>query len=283
MPAHLAQQYEALKRAASLDLKNLATAAMIADMAMYARTLLAKAEREVLTTRVPHKVYFGLRVHHSSRPINEALFIAHEEDFNVAMAEFMAGLNLLTTERINRVVYSIALSVFAANDIHGVGRKSSATFFEVLIGHCVARLTGVNPRRKVRMPESGVELPTDYVFEMGAEKRKLHLPLKTSTRERAVQAWVHQLVLERIFGDGVYKGILVVSAETKRNAITGAVVEICTPRQLQMFQSRVAKMSRVYYLDPPQAYLDLSSARPRVDVRSFGEMFGELDQILSAE
>jgi hypothetical protein len=110
----------------------------------------------------------------------------------------------------------------------------------------------------------------------------LHLPIKTSTRERAVQAWVHQLALDRIIGTGTYKGVLVVSGETKRNARTGVVTEICVPRQLQMFQSRVAELSRVYYLDPPQPYLALSTASPRVEVKSFGEIFMDLRELLKS-
>ena len=39
-----------------------------------------------------------------------------------------------------------------------------------------------------------------------------------------------------------------VASETKRDARTGEVIEICVPRQLQMFQSRVSEISRVYYL-----------------------------------
>jgi hypothetical protein len=49
-----------------------------------------------------------------------------------------------------------------------------------------------------------------------------------------------------------------------------------------MFQSRVAEISRVYYLDPPQAYLALANDFPRLDVRSFGGMFVDLRQILRA-
>jgi hypothetical protein len=97
-----------------------------------------------------------------------------------------------------------------------------------------------------------------------------------------VQAWVHQLVLERIFGAGQYRGVLVVASETKRDTRTGEVIEICVPRQLQLFQARVAEMSRVYYLDPPRVYLDLANVYPRVEVRTFGQALSELPQLLDA-
>jgi hypothetical protein len=73
-----------------------------------------------------------------------------------------------------------------------------------------------------------------------------------------------------------------VSAETKRDSRTGEVIEICVPKQLQMFHSRVAEISRIYYLDPPQVYLNLAAEFPRVEVKSFGEAFGELRGLLRA-
>ena len=88
------------------------------------------------------------------------------------------------------------------------------------------------------------------------------------------------MVLDRIFGTAVFRGVLVVAAETKRDSKTGEVIEICVPRQLQMFQARVAEISRIYYLDPPQVYLDLATAFPRLEVKPFGEALGELRGLL---
>jgi len=85
------------------------------------------------------------------------------------------------------------------------------------------------------MPESDVELPTDYVFDAGRNRRKIHLPIKTSTRERGVQAWVHHLILDPIFGTGRFLGVLVIYGETNRQR-TGSVIEVCVPAQWQMFQ-----------------------------------------------
>ena len=283
MPEYLARQYSALKRIAAADLGSSRTAQVITEMAQYAWDLLGRTERVVLTSRVVNKQYFGYIGISESRPINAGLYAVSEDEFYGMLGDFRNGLNAVSAQRIGRTAYSIAATIFAANDVNNVGRKASATFFEVLIGHLVSRLTGANPSKKVRMPETRENLTTDYVFDLGAAHRKLHLPLKTSTRERAVQAWVHQLVLDRIFGDGVYRGVLVVSAETKRNTKTGEVIEILVPRQLQMFQSRVAKMTRVYYLDPPDNYLALSASFPRVDIKPFGEMFGELPNLLRAD
>lgn len=263
MKEHLSQQYRALKKLAAKDLGATAVGALIAEITSWSRQMLDGYQRVGLTSRVPGKQYFGFRAAADSRPINEALYEHDPGKFTLLLSAFVAGFPNASAREITKTAYTMASCVLAAHDVNNVGRKASATFFEILIGHMVARAVGVSPRKKVRIPESQAELPTDYVFDPGEHSRKMHLPIKTSTRERAVQAWVHQLVLDRIFGNGVYRGVLVVSGETKRNTRTGEVIEICVPRQLQMFQSRVAEISRVYYLDPPQSYLSLSTSFPR--------------------
>jgi hypothetical protein len=182
-----------------------------------------------------------------------------------------------TPEEITRITYTAALSVFTAHDVNKVGVKASATFFEILIGHLVARAIGFPPRTKVALPEAEGSLETDFVFDPGRGRSKIHLPLKTSTRERGVQAWVHQFVLDRIFGDNIYLGVLVVCGETKRATKTGRITEICVPLQWRMFQSRLAKLTRVYYLDPPEQYLALT---PQLEVRPFGQAISELPELL---
>ena len=234
-----------------------------------------------MTSHVPRKEYlaFGCEAR-VSRPINAGLFVKSNSALFLA-EHFVKSPRALSAEEATRAAYIAAVSVLAANDVIGVGRKASATFFEVLIGHMVATAIGVNPHKKVPMPENPkVLLPTDYVFDMGAGEPKLHLPIKTSTRERIVQAWVHQLILEKIFGSNVYRGMLVVIGETKRDTRTDAVVEICIPGQLKLFQSRIAKLDRVYYLDPPETYVALSKAKPvPVTVRPFNEFFAEVKSL----
>ncbi|MEX2301730.1 MAG: hypothetical protein WD733_12380 [Bryobacterales bacterium] len=280
MSEHLKRQYARLKKIAPKELGGSAVADLIREMVLHARNMLAGYELIHFTSLVPDKRYIGYRATTESRPINTDLYIQEAGEFTRLIEAFLHGMPEASAYEITKITYSIALSIFAAHDVNQVGRKASATFFEILIGHIVARLLDVAPRKKVRMPESEAELPTDYVFELGAGRRKVHLPIKTSTRERAVQAWVHQLVLDRIFGNGVYTGIFVVCGETKRDSRTGEIIEICVPQQLQMFQSRVAQLSRVYYLDPPKAYMELAKKFPRVEVRSFGEAFRDLRGLL---
>lgn len=280
MPQQLSQQYERLKAISLADLAGADVAQLISEMALHAREILGLAERVPLNSQTG-KNYFSFRATQQSRPIND-LYADQTREFERLLRAFRDGFARSADDEIVRATYSAAYSVFAAHDIHEVGRKASATFFEILIGHICARAIGVPPRNRVQIPESGAALPTDYIFDPGPRSRKIHLPIKTSTRERAVQAWVHQLVLERIFGAGQYVGVLVVASETKRDSRTGEVIEICVPRQLQMFQARVAEMNRVYYLDPPRAYLELANEFPRVEVRPFGQAPAELREFVRA-
>lgn len=281
MPERLREQYERLKKIASgQGLSEPRVSRLISEMALHARQMLRGVERVELQSRVAGKRYFSFRGRQQSRPINEALYVGDDAELDRLLRAFARRFLRTQANDTVRATYTIAYSVFAANDVYDVGRKASATFFEVLIGHIVARIVGVSPRKKIRMPESDAELPTDYVFDPGPRSRKMHLPIKTSTRERAVQAWVHQLVLDRIFGSGSYRGVLVIAAETKRDSKSGEVIEICTPKQLQMFQARVAEIARIYYLDPPAAYLALGADFPRLDVRSFGDAPTDLPTLL---
>lgn len=282
VPEELSKQYDELKGLAARDLAGARVARLISRMAFHAREMLLQTQRIELNSRVAGKRYFSFRGDSQSRPVNQDLYVDNAGDFNRLLRGFCRGSRDMSEADTVKAAYTIAYSVFAAHDVCNVGRKASATFFEILVGHTIARSLGISPRKKVRIPESGADLPTDYVFDPGRNSRKIHLPIKTSTRERAVQAWVHQLVLDRIFGTGQYRGVMVVAAETKRDSRTGEVIEICVPKQLQMFQSRVAEISRIYYLDPPQVYLALANDFPRLEVRSFGGVFEDLRQLLRA-
>jgi hypothetical protein len=284
VPEQLNRQYNQLKVSSLEALGGVPVADLVSEMALHSRQILLRGERVPLASTTG-KTYFSFCGREQSRPVNIALYEDDDGEFERLLRGFRGGFVGISGEEIVRATYSIAFSVFGANDVNGVGRKASATFFEILIGHIIARAVGISPRKNVRIPESPDDdpayLPTDYLFDPGGRSRKIHLPIKVSTRERAVQAWVHQLVLERIFGAGRYLGILIVASETKRDRRTSQVIEICVPRQLQLFQGRLTEMSRVYYLDPPKVYLDLANADPTaVTVKPFGESITELPQLL---
>ena len=102
----------------------------------------------------------------------------------------------------------------------------------------------------------------DFLFDVGFAWPKIHLPVKMSTRERVVQAWAHQRLLDAAFGNDAFRGIMVLFSETKLDSRSLEVVEICVPDQWMAYQSLLAKMDRIYYLDPPDKYYALTARYP---------------------
>lgn len=172
----------------------------------------------------------------------------------------------------------------AAADIIGkLDKKTPSTFFEIYIGNIFAREYKVNPtiRIQVDMDEIKTTLPTDFIFQPANQFIKIHLPIKLSTRERSIQAWAHQRVLEGIYGVGRFKGIMVVMAETNFVSKSLSVVEVCLPEQWRLYQMFVSQMTRIYYLDIPQKYEELPHKFPFIQVKPLSKFFAEKEELLS--
>ena len=88
------------------------------------------------------------------------------------------------------------------------------------------------------------------------------MPVKTSTRERVVQAWTHQRILDEHMQG--FKGMMIIFAETKLDANTHEVVEICVPDQWLIYQRYLAKIDNIYYFDLPDKYLQLQKNYPNL-------------------
>jgi hypothetical protein len=104
-------------------------------------------------------------------------------------------------------------------------------------------------------------IPTDFVFDLGSGKNRVHLPIKLSTRERVVQVWAHQRALDGMHGTARFKGILVVMSETNKQKDISAT-EVCLPNQWMAYQMYIAQLFRIYYLDLPEKYVALKDAYP---------------------
>ena len=104
-------------------------------------------------------------------------------------------------------------------------------------------------------------IPTDFVFDLGSGKNRVHLPIKLSTRERVVQVWAHQRALDGMHGTARFKGILVVMSETNKQKDISAT-EVCLPNQWMAYQMYIAQLFRIYYLDLPEKYVTLKDAYP---------------------
>ena len=258
------------------------------------RYLCGSCERVQLTSLVPGKGYFALRELEeaaasgrsvaTSRPVNAALYIESDEEFAAGLGSFLAGdYSSMDQLAVTKLLYTMAMSFCAANDLlKARDKKTPATFFECFAAHLFARQFQAVPRDRVKVPsvrDELTELPTDYVFDLGAVK--IHLPVKISTRERVIQAWAHQRVLEGVWGYQAFKGILVVLTETKLDLEKLQVTEICLPQQWAVYQRYIAKLDRVYYLDMPDRYATLVSSSPRIDVKPLGAFWEEKDILLA--
>jgi hypothetical protein len=279
--ADLIAHYRKLKAQAATSLTNDAVSQTLIDMALEALDfLVAEANVVPLTSRVAGKTYRAYRIgERISRPINEASFIADPDGLTKAVKSFSAAkLKAMPASDATRLIYTMGMAFYAALDVlKDDDKKTPATHFEILAARIFAMLFAVQPTYAIPLQASAGavadELPTDYIFDLGTGKPKIHMPVKASTRERVIQVWAHQRILDGAYGHGTYKGVLVALNETKLDRQRLIVTEICVPLQWRVYQKYIAQMDRVYYLDPPAAYLALA---PAITVKPFCELFSDL-------
>jgi hypothetical protein len=239
-----------------------------------------------LVSQVAGKQYIGFRRKDSpdgiSRPVNRALFRC---DVNAVLAswdEWVTGT--LPTEELAQISYTACLAPCLALELFDrQNKKGPATSFECMIGHVFARALRCNPQKAVSIEIEGTQarMTMDFLFHPAGQHR-VHLPVKMSTRERVVQAWAHQRILDAAYGQGSYKGIMVVCSETKLDSKSLEVVEICVPDQWLVYQSLISRMERIYYFDVPGRYRALASQHPNlIQIKEFSRFFNERDQVLA--
>lgn len=270
-------------QAAVTDLKGDDTSDRLASLAVAAKGYLSTIRRKDLESKVSGKSYFmfsdAVRGK-TSRPVNPAMF---DDGLDRRTIDRVLACDIegMTASEITRVVYTLAMSYCASADIlKSSDQKTPGTYFEFLIGHIVSRRLDVNPDKQITVPtlDQKVTLPTDFVYNLGEGKNRVHLPIKISTRERVVQVWAHQRVLDGMHGVARFKGVLVVMAETNKQQ-EKSVTEVCLPNQWMAYQMYIAQMFRVYYLDLPQKYVALKDRYPFIQVKQFGDFFFEVDKI----
>jgi hypothetical protein len=276
--------YSKLQKGFSKDVLNENNRSLIGECVRAALMDLKNKNTIDLRSLVPQKEYFAFSGEKKfSRAVNKSLFLDDPkewDDFSAALAKNQFGK--FSVERITKIIYSAAISFCCYVDIHKEGdQKTPGTFFEYLIGHVFAWRLGVNPTTRLPVLNIDMEttLPTDFVFNLGKDKPKFHLPIKISTRERVIQVWAHQRVLDGVYGTGRFLGTPVILTETKTDQRKKEVIEICLPDQWRIYQMHIAQLKRIYYLDVPATYDKLNFVFPRLNVKSFGHFFFELDSL----
>lgn len=183
-------------------------------------------------------------------------------------------------DEFERMFYTVALAPCLAMELFDRNnKKGPATYFECLIGHIFARVFGFEPVKQAVLSVSGrrVHMTMDFLSETSDDVANIHLPVKTSTRERVVQAWTYQRLLDSAYGSGSYKGIMVLFSETNLDSRSREVIEICVPDQWLVYQTLLSKMDRIYYFDIPVRYRKLTSDfSSTIQIKPFSEFLTEI-------
>jgi len=284
VPSDPLEAYEDLQDVFSKDVKGEANQNLIGEIYRASCQFLAKADSQALKSLVSGKEYIAFKLgKRLSRAVNKQLFAAEPKEWGVFCKAIASKREPgMESQRITRIIYSVAASFFCFIDLTKDGdQKTPGTFFEYLIGHLFAWRLDVNPKTRLPVLNLDMEatLPTDFVFDLGPNRAKFHLPIKVSTRERVIQVWAHQRVLDGVYGTGRFLGTPVILTETKTDKKKREVIEICLPDQWRIYQMHIAQLKRIYYLDVPAAYSRLNDVFPPLIVKPFGHFFAEADTL----
>lgn len=231
-----------------------------------------------LISNIPNKQYYSFQNNIKfSRPVNKALFLNDIRPVNDFWTNLIEGkIDRQSSEEITNICYTIAMSFCCSIDLlKDKDQKTPGTFYEYFISHLVAKQLNVVPKKEIEVLnlDMNTKLPTDLIFDLGPQKHKLHVPVKTSTRERVVQVWAHQRILDGVYGNGRFIGLLTCIGETKLDHSSLEVTEICLPDQWKLYQLFIAKLHRMYYLDVPARYAAIDDEC--LQVKAFGDFFHE--------
>ncbi len=273
--------YEKLKKADSYSHD---ACSIITEISYLTSEYLSSLPAIELQSKVKGKHYFAFAANEKySRAINKALFQLDAEEWDSLATSIVQGaFDQFDNPNIDKILYSTAISFCASIDlIKSRDQKTPGTFFEYFIAFLYAWRLRCSPIREIQVLnlDGDTKLKTDFIFDLGQGQNKFHLPVKTSTRERAIMLWAHQRLLDGVYGVGTFMGTPVCLAETKTDKRKREVVEICTPRQWQVYQIHIARLKRVYYLDVPEEYQKLDQATPKIIVRPFSQFFKEWKEL----
>jgi hypothetical protein len=282
--ALLRNEYTKVKELCSADWKSTQAGDAIFKLVIVSlRFLIDKCKPIDLISKVQGKHYFTFKKGNVvARPANKRFFVGDCNEIKKLWKQWLD--NSINTDDFAKLSYTASLAPCLAMEIFDrQNKKGPATYFECYIGHLFAKSLEVNPTKQVRLPIRGrdVLMTMDFLIDTGKKHRKIHLPVKMSTRERVVQAWAHQRLLNAAYGDGTYRGIMVLFSETKLDSRSHEVVEICVPDQWIAYQSLLAHMERIYYFDIPERYQTLTTKFPDVIViKQFWEFFTEIKAVV---
>lgn len=246
-----------------------------------------------------------------SRPYRPDLFIQDPADFAKAAAVFIADLQdgkLGDPETFDRVVYTAVTAFSLSYDVwKPKSRKTPGTFFEVLIGSATRvafphyALTKHIPIKDLPVKDdgavdalvdtveaeddeaqefSGDSVSTDLVITNPKTEKGAVIPLKITTRERIVQPFAHQRILDSAY-PGQFASFVACISEVQRDDKTSTVKQICVPGTVALFQKHLARINGLYYCDIPRRYSQADFTRI-IPVKPFHTLFADVAAHLGA-
>ncbi len=231
----------------------------------------------------------GKRIY--SRPVNIDLYNAGlgNTPSGLSLANtFWDNIKLQTIDRQNAhtltvTLYTICMNYCLCADLVNGVKDNSGNFFETLVGHLYSMHLNVAPTNQMNAVEldgESISVPTDFIFDLGPNRPKFHVPAKTSTRERCVEVWAQQRILDGAFGVGRFICLLTCIGETNFKSSDLSVQLTCVPNQWINYQLFISQIKRAYYLDVPGKYDDLNNRFPKIHVKEFGEFFHESNDLI---
>ena len=225
----------------------------------------------------------------SSRPILPELFLASAEDFQTHWDKMISGIQEAENKIVltglvqpdtaalfaDRCIYTAVVSFACCYDLWKTSsRKTPGTFFELVLGGILSKLLPHHTRSKhIRLPGNVDDVSTDIVFSSPG-LHHLIFAAKITTRERIVQPFAHQRILDSVFGEDVYRTLIVCISETQRDDNRNCVNDICVPGTVKLFQRHLASIDYICYADPPARYLAADVAEV-ISVKTIGWLLTE--------
>lgn len=242
-----------------------------------------------------------------SRPVRPDIYISDTKQLEENLllshkALSRGGIDLSNKEiiSINRIVYTSVMSVACCFDLWQRGsRKTPGTFFEFFMAALLKTmlpnqlfskhiplgnlLGDIETTEDVSHDASNEDeedggtasVSTDLVIGSPHRSGGLVIPLKITTRERIVQPFAHQRILNAAFGNNAYQSLLVCISETQLDDKTRSVKQVCVPGTVKLFQKYLSPISGLYYCDIPQRYssFDIQNIIP---VKNIGDLFRDI-------
>ena len=221
---------------------------------------------------------------HQSRPFRTELLLSPDTSFNSVSTAIVKGWAQGTSVAplCTQFIYTAVTAFSCVFDLwKPKSRKTPGTFFEVLVDSIAQELFPEHSIEKhVSIDDSNESVSTDLVIRSTKNKKSAIVPLKITTRERIVQPFAHQRILDSAYPN-VYRSYLACISEVQRDDKTGSVNQVCVPGTIILFQKHLAQISGIYYGDIPQRYLkeDITTIIP---VKAIGEVFEDIREYLSS-